>query len=305
MVGAGYLVIQMYSREARDDRDFEEMRRLLIESYALNQRFHNWWLERLESNRYHRPVKGGSVDWKENIWLWFNEEDELIGFVNQDPPDTHLQAHPHHRKIEPTMLKWVEENHADREDCTVKVWAYDYDCYRNKLLESRGYVKTGKYGYTRRRRLNEPLLIQQVPEGYRIRSLTERDDARLMANSLNLVFNRDIHTEESYLNQQKAPTYRKELDFAMFAEDGTLASFATIWYHPANNIGVFEPVGTHPMHRRRGLSSILLCHGMGKLIEMGADYVYVGTGSRRPANRLHDSMGFNENDPCYQWSKAI
>jgi len=297
----------MYSREARDDEDFEQMRRLLIESYTLNNRFHNWWLERIEGNRYHRPVKGESLDWTENIRLWFNEEDKLIGFVNQEPPDTHLQVHPQCRELEPVMLEWAEKNHAYSEDGVVRlnVWAYDYDDRRNKLLESRGYQKTGKYGFSRRRGLKAPFQIPPVPEGYSIRTLTERGDARLMADSLNMVFDRDIHTEEAYLNQQKAPTYRKGLDFAMFAEDGTLASFATVWYHPANNIGVFEPVGTHPEHRRKGLSSVLMYRGVRKLVELGADYVYVGTGSREAPNRLYDSMGFNENDTSYQWSKTL
>jgi GNAT superfamily N-acetyltransferase len=297
----------VYSREARDDEDFDQMRRLLMESYALNQRFHNWWLERLEGNRYHRPVKGGSLDWTENIRLWFNDMDKLVGFVNQESPDTYLQVHPRYRGLEPVMLEWAEKNHAFVEDGAMKVnvWAYGYDDRRNKLLDSMGYRRTGRYGYTRRRSLKQLFQTPPTPAGYRIRALTERGDTRLMADSLNLVFDRCIHTEEAYLNQQRAPTYREDLDLAMFTEDGTLASFATVWYHPENNIGVFEPVGTHPDHRRKGLSSVLMHHGMEKLIELGADYVYVGTGSRVPANRLYDSMGFDENDTSYQWSKTL
>jgi mycothiol synthase len=293
----------VYSRECRDDLDFEEIRRLLIESYALNQRFHNWWLERIEGQRYHRPVKGDSGDWRTGIRLWFTDEDKLVGVVNPEGEGVaFIQIHPRHSHIEPMMVEWAERDIAHAGDDGVKrlsFWVYDYDEKRQRLLESRGYTKTGRYGHTRRRSLKVPVPEAPIPEGYSLRPLTE-EDSGLVADSINLIFGRDFHTEEACRNMYNAPTFPRDLNLALFT-GGTLASFATVWYHPANNIGVFEPVGTHPDHRRRGLSTVLMYLGMRKLVELGADYVYVGTGSREAPNRLYSSLGFNEVDTSYEW----
>ncbi|MBN2334813.1 GNAT family N-acetyltransferase [Candidatus Bathyarchaeota archaeon] len=297
----------MYSRECRDDGDFERMRRLLIEAYSLNGRFHSWWLERIDGNRYHRPVKGKTTEWRTGVQLWFTDDDKLVGVVNPDGAGTAaIQIHPRHRRFEPEMVDWAEMNlaHRDGDAAKLSTWVFDYDECREKLLKSRGYEMTGKFGYTRRRSLEEPVPEVELPEGYALRTLTDEDDA-LMADTLNLVFGRDIHTAEAYRNQRTAPTYRGDLDYGLFTRDGTLAAFTTVWYHPENRIGVFEPVGTHPMHRRKGLATQLMFHGMKRLAEFGADYVYVGTGSREAPNRLYESIGFTEADRSREWSRAL
>jgi len=127
----------IYSRECRDDRDFEAIRQLLIESYGLNQRFHNWWLERIEGNRYHRPVKGGSTDWRTNIRLWFTDEDKLVGVVNPEGDGVaFIQIHPHHRHLESEMVEWAEGSIAHTGEDGVKrlsFWVYGYDEERQRL----------------------------------------------------------------------------------------------------------------------------------------------------------------------------
>jgi ribosomal protein S18 acetylase RimI-like enzyme len=64
-------------------------------------------------------------------------------------------------------------------------------------------------------------------------------------------------------------------------------------------------VGTHPDHRRRKLSTVLMYYGMRKLVELKGDYAYVGTGSREAPNKLYESLGFNEVDTNYEWLKKI
>lgn len=42
-----------------------------------------------------------------------------------------------------------------------------------------------------------------------------------------------------------APMYRPDLDIVVEYKDDSLVSSCTIWFDKQNNIGMFEPVGTH------------------------------------------------------------
>jgi len=47
--------VGIHSRGYRTEDDLRRLRRLLIDSFALNQTMHNWWIERFESGLYFLP----------------------------------------------------------------------------------------------------------------------------------------------------------------------------------------------------------------------------------------------------------
>jgi mycothiol synthase len=68
-------------------------------------------------------------------------------------------------------------------------------------------------------------------------------------------------------------------------------------------IGMFEPVGTHPAHRRRGLGKAVMVEGLWRLQALGAIVAYVGVGTGVAANRLYESVGFTDYDVECCWQK--
>ena len=44
--------------------------------------------------------------------------------------------------------------------------------------------------------------------------------------------------------------------------DGELAAFCTVWVDPETRTAVFEPVGTHPNHQKRGLGKAVMTEGL-------------------------------------------
>ncbi len=58
-------------------------------------------------------------------------------------------------------------------------------------------------------------------------------------------------TLEAYARLRAAPVYRPDLDLVAVDHDGSLVAYAIIWFDPRSGVGEFEPVGTHPDHRRR------------------------------------------------------
>ena len=83
----------------------------------------------------------------------------------------------------------------------------------------------------------------------------------------------------------------------------TLAAYVGVPYDATNRLGIFEPVCTHPNHRRRGLARTLMLEGLRRLQAIGARDVMVDTGDMIPANRLYDSIGFSEVVRVYGWRK--
>ncbi len=70
-------------------------------------------------------------------------------------------------------------------------------------------------------------------------------------------------TAEKHRAVMAGATYDLDLDLLVVAPDGSLAGFTIVWLDQANHIGVFEPLGVHPAHQRRGLGKALLLEASG------------------------------------------
>jgi ribosomal protein S18 acetylase RimI-like enzyme len=70
---------------------------------------------------------------------------------------------------------------------------------------------------------------------------------------------------------------------------------------PDIGVGQFEPVGTHPDHRRRGLASTVMARGLDLMRRRGLDKAYVGTGVTNASNYLYASLGFSVAELYHQW----
>jgi ribosomal protein S18 acetylase RimI-like enzyme len=72
-----------------------------------------------------------------------------------------------------------------------------------------------------------------------------------------------------------------------------MACSAIMWLDEVNETVEFEPVGTHPGFRRKGLARAMLLHGMQLAVEAGARHAtVVCMGEPKPARELYYSVGF-------------
>jgi ribosomal protein S18 acetylase RimI-like enzyme len=81
------------------------------------------------------------------------------------------------------------------------------------------------------------------------------------------------------------------------ADDGTPVAFALGWYDDENRVAEFEPLGTDPGYRQRGLGRALLLLGMKRFRDVGATDALVGSrgDDGHPLPRLlYESVGFRE-----------
>lgn len=170
-------------------------------------------------------------------------------------------------------------------------------------LQRHGYVRDdpeAPWGMLNVRDLDD-IEEPALPTGYRALTMRElNDDANGLARRV------DVHraawapsnlTVEAYQDVMRTPPYRDDLDFVIESDNGTLVASAIGWYDEANHVAEFEPVGTHPDYRRRGLGRALSLFGMQRFRDAGAQQAIVGC--RGDDNypipkKLYRSVGFRE-----------
>ncbi|HEY5561450.1 MAG TPA: GNAT family N-acetyltransferase [Clostridiaceae bacterium] len=254
---------------------------------------------------------GGYKKLEDTTFLWETEEGEIIGMINsEEPKQAHIQIHPNFRYIEEEMISWAENNIAlldnDKNIKSIIIWATDDDYYRHKLLEKCVYKRSVEYyEYQLCQNLNNKVIPEpKLPEGYSIHSLEEGIDILKRCELEGKVFTRYSLPEEIYLNLKKSSLYRFNLDLVTMLGDGTITSFCTIWYDEMNHIAKFEPVGTHPDHRKKGLGSAMLLDGLKRLKNLGVETAYVDAGSEDNLN-FYRSAGFNPININRPWYKEF
>jgi len=305
---------RVHARPFRDDADFWRVRELLIATYPITPTQWNWDIRHWDGQRSYGRDPALDPRWAERIHLWETEEGQLVGAVHpEDGGDAILQVHPDYRHIEDEMLTWAEAHlalpTADGKKRQLLVQVFDYDTQRRCLLARRGYEPTSQGAISRRMRFGKRIPPQpELATGYALRT-TRPDDqghAQRVSDLLNAAFGRTCHTGQEYLSfTAHSPSFRSDLDLVAEAPDGSFAAYVGVTYDPANRRGIFEPVCTHPQHRRRGLAMALMLEGVHRLMALGATDAYVDTGDAAAANALYDAVGFGEAYRGLIWRKVL
>lgn len=306
---------EVSSRPVRGEKDIQRIRRLLVDTLPITPVDWNWEIRRWDGWRYYREDPSWDAAWATTVRLWETAGGRLAGAAHTEGRgNACLQIHPDYRRvIEADMIAWAEAHLAGAQNeeglCTLRTFVFDYDAPRRQLLSARDYAQTEWGGVTRRLRLGgRPLPSPQVAAGYTMRSTRpgSLEDSQAVADILNAAFRRDFHTAGEHAGfARHSPSFRHDLDLAAVAPDGTFAAYVGLTLDEANGRGIFEPVCTHPAHRRRGLARALMIEGLWRLRALGAVDVTVGTGDDVAANRFYDSLGFDEAYRGNVWEKHI
>jgi GNAT superfamily N-acetyltransferase len=274
-----------------------------------------WQVYRFDYWRWHGIENLGHGRLEDDVFMWERTNGELVSVLNgEGPGEAFLQVHPSHRGpgLEEEMLA-VAEAHlsaaAGGGKRRVTVWADQADWGRHDILTRRGYAPGGEPEYQRRRLVSAPIPEGPPPSGYTVRPLGGSDEVPARSYASWRAFHPDepddrYEGSQWYASIQRAPLYRRDLDIVAMTEDGEVASFCTIWFDDVARTGAFEPVGTVPEHRGRGLGKAVMCEGLRRLETIGATQAHVGSYSA-PAHALYVSVGFVEYDLSEPWSKEL
>lgn len=82
-------------------------------------------------------------------------------------------------------------------------------------------------------------------------------------------------------------------DYDLVTETVTAVFPSIIWYDHLNRTGLFEPVGTHKDHRRRGFGRAIVLYGMQQMSAAGMEFATVAHfGNNEAARGLYQACGF-------------
>jgi mycothiol synthase len=301
------------SRAFWDDRDFWRIRELAVETFPTSGLGWNWDIRRWDGSRFYDADPVLPTHWHDSIRLWETEEGRLAGLVNGDGEGWfYLQMHPDYRHLEAEMFAWAEEqlSHPTGEgQHQVATEIYEFDAPRLLLAMERGYAKSEHGTIIRRMWLGQrPLPQIKLADGYTLQSLNGEnpEDCQRLADLLNAAFQRSFHNAgELKQFSRLASSFSEDLHLVAAAPDGTFGAHVAVIYDAANRRGLYEPVCTHPEHRRKKLAQALMIECLHRLRAIGAQQVTVETGIMAAANALYDSIGFTEVYRSYAWKKIF
>jgi predicted N-acetyltransferase YhbS len=314
-------------RKYQPDQDFLHIRDLLAHTYQAFEKPFNWRIERWNYARYSvAPMLGmyGQPDpnpeaglkairfWEDTVGVWENNAGEIVGVVNIEHPDLEhpgfgeafFQRHPQYPSLLDEMLDYAEANLLNRKTNTLFIYIYDHDEQLQALVQERGYEKdAGDFGHDSEFVIGD-LPEPGLPQGYVLQSMAQERDIELRREVFGRAFNHSDPAEWpsafSYEELQKAPDYREDLDLYIVGPHGKYVACCIVWYDHHNQIGILEPVGTHPDFRGRGLGREVVLEGIRRAAALGSKKVCVGSGQR-----FYEAIGFQKKYTCYRWTKKF
>ncbi len=259
-----------------------------------------WWYAQAWPAELGDRLRLWQTDGEMVAWSWFDgEELDYAIWCGDERAD---------EVVERAILSFAIEDATARAsrghgNGAIEAWAADDDHGAHALLAELGFEgipgasapghHTRLSQFQRTVGVASPIDDRPLPEGYRIRSLAGPGEIDLRVAAHRAAFAPSRMRSEKYERLLGLPDYRLEDDLVVEAPDGSIASFAIAWWDPIARVGEFEPVGTDPRHQRRGLSAALLCHGLRRYRELGANLVQVFSDADNAASEaLYQSVGF-------------
>jgi len=160
-----------------------------------------------------------------------------------------------------------------------------------------------------------------VPSGYVVRPLAGADEADSRADAARLAFGSTLEPQQHrsrYRGFMTSPGYQRARDLVAVVcdgpgqgagegegeGDGDVAAFAVVWPDVETSLGLIEPVGTHPAHRRRGLARAVIGASLLDLATLGISRVRVCSWAHTPAPlSLYLACGFAQVDTLTWWGR--
>jgi predicted N-acetyltransferase YhbS len=321
-------MVKTHFRKYNQEQDFLRIRDFLVKTHLAFPQPLNWRIERWNYSRYFvAPMLGGWVSpdapvesgleairvWEVAIGVWENDTGEIVGVANLEHPslqhpgygEAFFQRHPQYGFLLPEMLDYAETHLRNPRTNTLFFYVYDYDEKLKALAQQRGYEKDEQDAeYDSVFTIERPLPERSLPDGYRIKSMANESDIERRREIFGRSFNHEDPNEWpsafSYRELQRAPDYKKDLDLYVVAPDGRYAACCIVWYDAHNEMGILEPVGTHPDFRRLGLGKEIVLEGIRRAAALGAKRVWVGSGQQ-----FYEAIGFKKALFARRWTKTL
>jgi GNAT superfamily N-acetyltransferase len=153
------------------------------------------------------------------------------------------------------------------------------------------------------RLLSVPIPDLALPAGVVIRPPEGEHELDRRAQLHATVWHPSKVTPEGYRITRSAPGYDATLDMVAVMPEGSLGAYCICWPEEATGTCEFEPVGTHPDHRRKGLASAVMYAAMRRARGIGLRTALVYCKEKNLP--FYQSLGFNPIDRTVEYVKPF
>ncbi|MFH9419157.1 GNAT family N-acetyltransferase [Streptomyces sp. NPDC017529] len=225
--------------------------------------------------------------------IWIHNNQTLAWGWLELPDTLMLQVDPSCPQLADEVLDWAEQ--AAHGALSVEV--AETEPHLATTLERRGYTRApdGPFMAAMHRALTHLPDMPPLPDGYLIRAQQDHNDVAGRAAAHRAAFGSTRITTERHARMRSTWPYRPELDLIVVSPAGDVVAYCQGWYDEANSIGEFEPVGTHPGHRRLGLARAVCTAVLHAFADVGGHRATVycrGDAAYPVPKQLYESMGF-------------
>jgi len=299
-------------RDFHWNEDFELVRKFLIEIFNETKSLHNMIPSRFENRKFGPcgPEYTDEDDKLVKIWEDTDESDlskerKVIAVTILDAsPVSYLNLHPDYAHVEKGIILTMEDQKramgkTDEGEVRIAFVTPASHTQRRKLLKNLGYEDLGNYGHHRIRPVGLDVPDYYLPDGYSIKHVDVAEEFEKYHEVIGSVFPHcgEHMTEKAAKLYSEASFYHDGMDLVVVAPDGNFAAFTTIRMDPVSGITEFEPVGTHPDHRKLGLAKSIVLEGLKRLEKHGPSFVCIPEAAdNEGATRLYDSLGFSREN---------
>ena len=239
-------------------------------------------------------IPGREETFRRALWL---DGDRVVAWAWLYLPGTlDFHVHPDRPELLDAVLDWLDEQ-TDAEELETSALASDADA--RERLEARGFEAQPDapwFAYMQRDllRIEKP----RVPTGYTLRTVRPgEEEERAVVHQLTWAPSRV--TAGSVRDTMATWPYRFDLDCVVEKPGGGFAAYTLAWLDDENAVGEFEPVGTIPDERGKGLGRAVNLFALQRLRDAGADLAVVycrGDAAYPIPKRLYESVGFRQHD---------
>jgi len=246
------------------------------------------------------------------LWL---EDSALIAFAYVDDFNNlcfEIAPEISDPRLEKEIVDWGLICQSEKNTQTGETASLDSSCSasnleRINLLERMGFLQQEIRSMKFIRSLADPIQPFPLPRGYTIRSLQGENEVEPWVSMHQAAVGTEHMTTEYRLAMMHVPAYDQDMDWVVTAPDGNLAAYCIGSIDEEDpTIGALDPIGTHPDHQRRGLSSALIAHGLSVLKSKGLQHVQFGTSSENLLmQQLGIRTGFRLKSESVWFSKMV
>ena len=235
----------------------------------------------------------------------------VVGVGSLDGGDLWVEATPEHDRLVGDLIASAQAQAAPG---AVRVRAFDDDVLRTAWLADRNWEPVAAEGLLFAIDLTRPVPETADAAGFRVGDCVDVDiEARVRLHreawsALDHIGLPGVTSEFSidlYRKLRSVQLYDPSLDIIAFSPDGQMVASCIAWGDAASGVGVFEPVGVHPLYRGRRLASLVLHEGLRRLRERGLTAAHVGTAHfNNAAAKGYSAAGFSLVGRSRWWAQS-